>query len=204
MLKKIKTGFIFILILGLLTALVPSLVSAQKQKSYKLLIHGGDILEHYFEMHKSFGDYLSKELGAPVEVLVSVDKQKTERLTQNKEIDFVYAGPWPSTFTIDFDYIAKAALAQISTLEDIPKGYTRTVIVARKDSGIKTLADLKGKTVRFGGRLNFLINHLGKKLLKDAGIDINRDLADFFEGGYPGDAVANRRFVEHRCHTCNF
>jgi phosphonate transport system substrate-binding protein len=74
-----------------------------------------------------------------------------------------------------------------------PEGKTceSGVIVARKDSGIKSIRDLKGKTVLFGPRLSLTRWIAAKELLRDNDIDLDKDLKAYFNTGCCVDIVFN-------------
>jgi phosphonate transport system substrate-binding protein len=57
------------------------------------------------------------------------------------------------------------------------------VVIARKDSGIKQLTDLKGKTVMFGPKFSSGKWLAAKYLFQENGINIEKDLKAYFNGG---------------------
>jgi phosphonate transport system substrate-binding protein len=89
--------------------------------------------------------YLEKRLGIPVEIKVSTDYAGVITGMQFKHIDFAYFGP---------KSYAEAALragAEAFVIEvgkDGTKGY-HGLIITKKNSGLRTIADLKGKVWAF-------------------------------------------------------
>ncbi|HBY95216.1 MAG TPA: hypothetical protein DEP84_14890, partial [Chloroflexi bacterium] len=80
-------------------------------------------------------------------------------------------------------------------------------IIANKDSGIKTLADLKGKTMCWVDPLSTSGYIIPRIMLKAAGVDPDKDLAKAVEAGshnnvviavYKGDCDAGATFVDAR------
>jgi phosphonate transport system substrate-binding protein len=65
-----------------------------------------------------------------------------------------------------------------------PKGATirRGVIIVRRDSGINTVADLRGKTVMFGPKQSIAKWIAAKLLLEENGINIDEDLRAYSNG----------------------
>jgi phosphonate transport system substrate-binding protein len=89
--------------------------------------------------------YLSKKLGVPVEAKVATDYNGVITAMQFKHIDLAYFGPK--------SYVEAAARANAEAFalelnEEGQPGY-HSLIVARKGTGLKTMADLKGKTWAF-------------------------------------------------------
>jgi phosphonate transport system substrate-binding protein len=93
------------------------------------------------ERFDSLVKYLEKKLGVPVEVKVASDYAGVITGMQFKHIDLAYFGPK--------SYVEAAARANaeafvIEVGKDGTQGY-HGLIIAKKGSGLKTMADLKGK-----------------------------------------------------------
>jgi phosphonate transport system substrate-binding protein len=89
--------------------------------------------------------YLEKQLGVPIEVKVATDYAGVITGMQFKHVDFAYFGPK------SYVEAAKRANAEGFVIEvsmDGSKGYYG-VIITKKGSGFKTMADLKGKVWAF-------------------------------------------------------
>jgi phosphonate transport system substrate-binding protein len=89
--------------------------------------------------------YLSKRLGIPVEAKTATDYNGVITAMQFKHVDVAYFGPK--------SYVEAAARANaeafaLEVAEDGSHGYHSTIIVKR-GSGLKSVADLKGKTWAF-------------------------------------------------------
>lgn len=97
------------------------------------------------ERFDSLVKYLEKKLGVPVEVKVASDYAGVITGMQFKHIDLAYFGPK--------SYVEAAARANaeafvIEVGKDGTQGY-HGLIIAKKGSGLKTMADLKGKLWAF-------------------------------------------------------
>jgi len=89
--------------------------------------------------------YLEKTLGLPIEFKTSTDYAGIITGMQFKHVDFAYFGPK--------SYVEAAARANaeafaIEVTEDGSKGY-HGLIITRKGSNLKNMADIKGKTWAF-------------------------------------------------------
>ena len=97
------------------------------------------------ERFDSLVKYLEKRLEVPVEVKVATDYAGVITGMQFKHVDFAYFGPK------SYVEAAKRANADAFVIEvsmDGSKGY-HGLIVTKKGSGLKTMADLKGKVWAF-------------------------------------------------------
>lgn len=94
---------------------------------------------------KRFGpviEQLERELGRPVEAFSATEYLGIITAMQNKQVDVVYMGP---KSYVEASRIAGAvAVAMELNLEGLAGYYA--IMLARKDSGIKTLADAKGRS----------------------------------------------------------
>jgi phosphonate transport system substrate-binding protein len=123
--------------------------------------------------------YLKQQTGFDIEILVPKDLSELESGIINGDVDFVLQDP--------HTYVKLAALFEEATLLHAlnPEGVNaqHAVIIVRKDSGIRELKDLKGKTVMFGPKLSLTKWLAAKELLQDNGIDINEDLKAYSNDG---------------------
>ena len=100
---------------------------------------------HQTERWDDLIKYLSKRLGIPVEAKTSTDYNGVITAMQFKHVDLAYLGPK--------SYVEAAARANaeafcLEVTEDGSQGY-HSLILVKKGSGLKTFADLKGKTWAF-------------------------------------------------------
>lgn len=89
-------------------------------------------------------DYLSGELGVEVEGFVTIDHAAAVEALRNSDADISFMGALPYVLA-HHEIGAQVVLAEV--YRGSPS-YTSRIFV-RKDSGIRTLADLRGKTIAF-------------------------------------------------------
>ncbi len=97
------------------------------------------------ERYSNLVQYLEKALGVPIEVKVATDYAGVITGMQFKHVDFAYFGPK------SYVEAAKRANAEafcLEVLEDGTKGY-HGIIITKKNSGLTSMADLKGKVWAF-------------------------------------------------------
>jgi phosphonate transport system substrate-binding protein len=102
---------------------------------------GADIVERM----KPLVDHLSRELGIPVEAFSASEYQGVVTAMQNKQVDIAYFGP--QSYVVAHRIAGAQAIAK-ELSEAGSTGY-HAILVVHKDTGWKTLADLKGKKLAF-------------------------------------------------------
>lgn len=116
-------------------------------------------------------EYLSRQLGEKVNLLIPKDYDTFKALVKDGKIDFAFSNP-----AVFLQLKQGAAIAPLA-LVSAPKVGTRFrgILIARKDSGIETVRDVKGKKVIFvdasaaAGRI-FQIH-----LMSKSGLDVKKD-----------------------------
>jgi phosphonate transport system substrate-binding protein len=95
--------------------------------------------------YKPLIDYLSNALGMEVRSFVATDYNGVIEALRSKKLDVAMLGP--------FSYVLAAAVADVEAFGIPATGKAgvsyHAVIIARKDHGFKTLADLKGRNFAF-------------------------------------------------------
>ena len=95
--------------------------------------------------YKPLVDYLSKALDMEVKSFVATDYNGVIEALRSKKLDVAMLGP--------FSYVLAAAVADVEAFGVPETGKAgvsyHAVIIARKDHGFKTLADLKGRNFAF-------------------------------------------------------
>ena len=134
--------------------------------------------------YKLFADYIAKEVGVKVKFVPVLDYAATvEGLAANR-LDIVWYGGFTSVQAVER---AKGATRLAMREEDAS---FKSVFVTRTDSGIKTLADLKGKTFAFGSVSSTSGHLMPRHFLRAAGIDPERDFRKFgFSGAHDATAA---------------
>ena len=97
--------------------------------------------------YRPLADHLAKRLGRPVELRTVDTWEGLAKSLANGETDIGLLGPWGYVLANN----ASGAQAVSTILYDGKPEYF-AIIVTHPDSGIKTLADLKGKSFAFGDK----------------------------------------------------
>ena len=88
--------------------------------------------------------WLSQQIGVPVEGFVTIDHAAAVEALRNKDADISFMGALPFV-------LAEAEIGAVPLLSEVYRGepyYTGRIFV-RRDSGIETLADLRGSDIAF-------------------------------------------------------
>lgn len=147
--------------------------------------------EEMLRAYEPIKEYLSKELGIPVEIQVTSDYTSAIEAMKYKHIDMAWFGPFSYIMAVK---IAGAEAIVNGVKESTGKATYKSVIVANVDSGIKTLDDLKGKTFAFVDPASTSGNLMPRKMLVENGIDPENDFSNYFYAGTHGAvqyAIAN-------------
>ena len=133
-------------------------------------------------------DMLSKALGMPVKPFVAADYNGVIEALRSKRLDVAYLGP--------FSYVLGTTVADIEAFavaETKKAGRTSyySQVIAHKDSGIKNVNDLKGKTFAFVDPSSTSGHLFPKAGLMKAGLNTDKDLGRvIFSGSHDSNAIA--------------
>lgn len=125
------------------------------------------------EQIRKFGPltrYLEKSLGMKVEFTPVNDYPAAVEALVNKQIDLAWLGGF--TF-VQAQIRSGGKVIPIAQREEDTK--FRSVFITQKTSGIKTLADLKGKQVSFGSQSSTSGHLMPRTFLLEAGVDPDKD-----------------------------
>lgn len=165
--------------------------SAEDIKVLKMGLIPADDAEEMLRQYEPIKEYLSEQLGIPVEIKVTSDYTAAIEAMRSKHIDIAWFGP--------FSYIIAANVAGAEAIvngvrkEDGKSDY-RSIIITKADSGIKTLKDLKGKSFAFVDPASTSGNLIPRKILVENGIDPDKDFSRSYYAGTHNSveyAVAN-------------
>lgn len=107
------------------------------------------------QFFQPMGEYLSQQLGRPVEIVTAKDFAQFWQGVREKRFDLVHFN--------QLHYIESHADAGYNVIlmnEEFGRDRLAGAFAVRKDSGIKTLQDLKGKRVLFGGDKTAMIAYV--------------------------------------------
>lgn len=125
------------------------------------------------EQIRKFGPlvkYLERSLGSKVEFVPVSDYPAAVEALVNKQVDLVWFGGF--TFVQAKLRSGDKVIPLVQREED---SQFRSVFITQKDSGIKTLADLKGKQVSFGSASSTSGHLMPRSFLLEAGLEPERD-----------------------------
>ena len=143
--------------------------------------------QEMLRIYTPFADYLAKEIGVPVKFTPVVDYAATvEGLAANK-LDMVWYGGLTS---VQAARRAKGATRIVMRKEDAE---FKSHFITRKETGIRSLKDLKGKTFSFGSVSSTSGHLMPRFYLLKGGINPEKDFSKF---GFSGAHDATAAWVE--------
>ncbi|HYN59703.1 MAG TPA: putative selenate ABC transporter substrate-binding protein [Rubrivivax sp.] len=130
--------------------------------------------------------YLEKKLGMKVEFIPVSDYPAAVEALVNKKVDMV----WFGGFTyVQAQLRSGGKIIPIAQREEDTK--FQSVFIAKTDSGIKTLADMKGKQVSFGSQSSTSGHLMPRSNLLQAGIDPEKDFKRIAYSGAHDATIAS-------------
>ena len=130
--------------------------------------------------------YLEKQLGTKVEFTPVSDYPAAVEALVNKKVDLVWFGGF--TF-VQASNRSGGKVVPIAQREEDTK--FQSVFIAKKDSGIKTLADMKGKQVSFGSQSSTSGHLMPRSNLLAAGINPEKDFKRIAYSGAHDATIAS-------------
>ncbi len=133
-------------------------------------------------------DMLSKALGMPVKPFVAADYNGVIEALRSKRLDVAYLGP--------FSYVLGTTVADIEAFavaetKKAGRTFYHSKIITHKDSGIKTVRDLKGRNFAFVDPSSTSGHLFPKAGLMKAGFDTDKEFGRvIFSGSHDASAIA--------------
>jgi phosphonate transport system substrate-binding protein len=119
--------------------------------------------------------YLNGQLsGVHIRLEASRDYSTFERKMRTQRPEFILTNGWQTLRAINLSY-------HVMALAGSPKG-AGGIFVVRKDSGIRDVADLKGKAISFPAPTSFAACMLPQYFLFEHRIDLSRDITSNYVG----------------------
>ncbi len=134
---------------------------------------------------KPFAEALSKQLGIPVEVFVGNNYTAVIEALSSGKIDVAIFGPFSYVLAAD-KYNAQAILLQLG--KDGSNSYNSLIVTSSK-TGIKTLADLKGRSFSFVDPASTSGNLIPRYTMTKNGLDPDKDVQGTFAGGHDASVL---------------
>lgn len=186
-----KKGMILSVVLGLATILSvgcgnnEGAVSAGETKTLQVALLPDESPGTVIKNNEPLKQYLSDTLKMDVDLVVTTDYSTMIEAMRNGKIDVGYFGPLSYVLLKQKMDQAEAFAAKV---EKGSPSY-QAVVIAGSDSGIQSLADIKGKTVAFGDIASTSSHLIPKEMiLSEAKLENDKDYQQQFVGAH--DAVA--------------
>lgn len=131
-------------------------------------------------------NYLEKQLGMKVEFTPVSDYPAAVEALVNKKVDLVWFGGFTH---VQANLRSGGKIVPIAQREEDTK--FQSVFIAKTDSGIKTLADMKGKQVSFGSQSSTSGHLMPRSFLLQANINPEKDFARIAYSGAHDATIAS-------------
>lgn len=128
-------------------------------------------------------DYLEKELGKKVELVVTTDYSSMIEAMRHGRLDLAYFGP--------LSYVLARQKSEIEPFAALrQKGSTtyQSVLIASTGAGITRIADIADKNVAYGDKASTSSHLIPKSILAEGGLKAGENYREHFVGAH--DAVA--------------
>ncbi|MCX5869953.1 MAG: phosphate/phosphite/phosphonate ABC transporter substrate-binding protein [Deltaproteobacteria bacterium] len=129
-------------------------------------------------LYETFGplvEYLSRKLpGITFTLEASRSYEEFEKKLDSRHFAFALPNPYQTINSLQHGYHVFAKMGEDDKF--------RGLIIVRKDSGIKTVADLKGKIVSFPAPTGLAATMMPLYYLHTHGLDVNQDIKRLFSG----------------------
>ncbi|HAT71378.1 MAG TPA: hypothetical protein DCS63_01000 [Elusimicrobia bacterium] len=132
-----------------------------------------------YRQYQGLAEFLSGETGLNIKLVVPKNCAAFFEQVEENGVDFALQDA--NVYARLAGYYNPGYLLQTLTSEG--KAVEKGVIIARKDSGIKAVKDLKGKKMIFGDEHSLTKYITIKRLLAENGLDIKKDLGGYSFGG---------------------
>lgn len=135
---------------------------------------------------KPLAEYLAAQLGEKVELIPGKDFPSFWEAVEGKQFDVVYYNQYH--YVLSHDSLGYKAI--VANIEDGSKQIAGGLF-ARSDSGINTVADIKGKTIIFAGDEKAMGSYIAQTaLLRKAGLVEGKDYTAKFAKNPPSTFMA--------------
>lgn len=150
-------------------------VSETARSVYRLAVHPLHNPRKLTEAYQPLIDYLNENIqDVHFELEASRDYQAYEAKFRDRKPQLILPNPWQ---TLEAMKVGYQVIAMAGNAEDF-KG----IFIVRRDSGIETPADLKGKVVSYPSHTALAACIMPQRYLHDNGIDIRKDIENRYVG----------------------
>ncbi|MBI2204070.1 MAG: putative selenate ABC transporter substrate-binding protein [Candidatus Rokubacteria bacterium] len=173
------------LVLVFCAVAAPAVVSADKPDVLRISAIPDENPNELMRIYTPFAEYLAKELGMKVQFTPVVDYAATVEGLAAKKLDLVWYGGFTSVQAVK--RTSGSAKRLILRQEDAE---FKSVFVAKPGSGIRTLADLKGKSFAFGSVSSTSGHLMPRYFLLKSGVAPDREFKRIaFSGAHDATAL---------------
>jgi phosphonate transport system substrate-binding protein len=143
--------------------------------TYRLAIHPLHNPQMLAEAYQPLVDHLNRQLaGVRIELEASRDYQAYEQKFRARGPEFLLPNPWQTLESIKVGYRVIAMAGDATDFKGI--------FIVRKDSGIKTPVDLKGKVVSYPSHTALAACIMPQYFLHQNGVDVMKDIQNVYVG----------------------
>ncbi len=175
--RKTRAVLSIWLVLLILSSIFSNRTNAE-QKVIKLAIWPCTKPMKVYRQYCKLAKFLSEETGMKIKLIIPDNTEKFFALVKDAQTDFAFQ-----------DAAVYLQLAEnynpgylLQALNPSGKPTEKGTVIVRKDSGIKSIKQLKGKKMLFGDKYSLTKYLTIKKLFLENGIDIDKDLVDYSFG----------------------
>jgi len=138
-----------------------------------------------FVKYQQLVDYLSEATGERWELSVTLNYEETVRALCSGELDLAYLGPF--TYLRVHEACGATPVVRLNTGG---RSTYRSLIMVRRDSPYRTIADLKGTVFAFGSPLSTSSHLVPYLMLRKAGLNTGKDITCRYYGHHDRAARA--------------
>lgn len=167
-------------------ALALSATWAQAQAVFKVTTIPEEAATEQTRKFAPIANYLEKKLGMKVEFRPVTDYPAAVEALVNKKVDLVWFGGFTH---VQANLRSGGKIIPIAQREEDTR--FQSVFIAKTDSGIKSLADMKGKEVSFGSQSSTSGHLMPRNFLLEAKIDPEKDFKRIAYSGAHDATIAS-------------
>ncbi|QAY66925.1 phosphate/phosphite/phosphonate ABC transporter substrate-binding protein [Paenibacillus protaetiae] len=176
--KKIASIVLLLMAAVSILSACGSSQSGGTMKKFVIAYLPGEANDESAKLNKDFEDKLSAAIGLPVESYKATSYNAAIEAMKNGKADMATFGPFSYIVAVDRAKVEPIVGISMPSLANSPA----SVIIVPKDSDIKTVADLKGKTMGFVDPVSTTGHLFPKSLIVDElGIDPEELESGFFK-----------------------
>lgn len=156
--------------------------SKSKLPKYVIGIHPLHNPKRLFEVYGPLIDYLNANIPEADLILeASRNYEEFDRKLYSGHFDFAMPNPYQTVHSLKHGYRVFGKMADDDDF--------RGIILVRRDSGINTVADLKGKAVSYPAATALAATMLPQYYLHTHGVDVNRDIENRYVGSQESSII---------------